>query len=239
MGTITIDQAITMFKARIAAYVAPVQKLGLVLTQAQFDALVSFCYNVGPQNLANLCRGRSVAQIGEAFDLYHKPPEITERRNKEKRLFQSGVYSSSGKVLVFPVSATHKPVYSNGHAARPRGACGPRRSSGCLCEALAAQHAPRHPQRHSAAVQAITTMHLHVLWDALKSSKLFQAGALLIVFSGLAEACDQIGAVDLSAVPYLGQYAPAIVASVGLAKVGFRVLAVLLSAYQARKDPAE
>jgi lysozyme len=115
MGTITIDQAIAMFKARIAAYVAPVQKLGLALNQAQFDALVSFCYNVGPQNLANLCRGRSIAQIGEAFDLYHKPVEITERRNKEKRLFQSGAYSSSGKVLVFPVSAAHKPVYSKGY----------------------------------------------------------------------------------------------------------------------------
>jgi hypothetical protein len=82
-------------------------------------------------------------------------------------------------------------------------------------------------------------MHLHVIWDALKSSKLLQAGALLIVFSGLAEACDQLGAVDLSAVPYLGKYAPAIVATVGLAKVVFRTLAVLLSAYQARKETAE
>jgi lysozyme len=115
MGTITIDQAIAMFKERIGAYVAPVQKLGLVLTQAQFDALVSFCFNVGPQNLANLCRGRSVAQIGEAFSLYHHPPEVTERRNKEQRLFKSGVYSSNGKVLIFPVSASHKPVYSKGY----------------------------------------------------------------------------------------------------------------------------
>jgi lysozyme len=115
MGGITIDQAIAMFKDRIAAYVAPVQKLNLGLTQTQFDALVSFCYNVGAQNLANLCHGRTLAQIGEAFDLYHKPVEITERRNKEKRLFQSGVYSSNGKVLVFPVSATHHPVYSKGY----------------------------------------------------------------------------------------------------------------------------
>jgi hypothetical protein len=82
-------------------------------------------------------------------------------------------------------------------------------------------------------------MHLHVIWDALKSSRLFQAGALLIVFSGLAEACDQLGAVDLSSVPYLGQYAPAIIASIGLAKVVFRTLAVLLSAYQARKETTE
>lgn len=115
MGTITIDQAITMFKARIAAYVAPVQKLGLNVSQTQFDALVSFCYNVGAGNLAKLCHGRSLAQIGEAFALYHHPPEVTERRNKEQKLFKTGVYSSNGKVLVFPVNAAHKPQYSKGY----------------------------------------------------------------------------------------------------------------------------
>jgi lysozyme len=116
MGAITIDQAIAMFKDRIVAYVTPVQKLGLALTQAQFDALVSFCYNVGPGNLASLCRNRSIEQIGEAFSLYHKPPEITARRDKEQKLFKTGVYSSDGKVLVFPVNANHKPVYRDGYA---------------------------------------------------------------------------------------------------------------------------
>lgn len=119
MGDITIDQAIAMFKDRIKAYVASVQALPIarsgLLTQAQFDALVSFCYNVGPGNLANLCRDRTIQQIGEAFGLYHKPPEITERRNKEQRLFKSGIYSSNGKVLVFPVSTSHKPIYSRGY----------------------------------------------------------------------------------------------------------------------------
>jgi lysozyme len=115
MGTITIDQAIAMFKDRIKAYVAPVQQLNLGLTQGQFDALVSFCYNVGEGNLRSLCRNRSIAEIGAAFSLYHKPPEITERRNKEQRLFQTGIYSSNGKVLVFPVSPNHKPVYGKGY----------------------------------------------------------------------------------------------------------------------------
>jgi lysozyme len=115
MGAITLDQAVAMFKDRIVAYVAPVQKLGLALTQAQFDALVSFCYNVGPGNLATLCRNRSIEQIGEAFSLYHKPVEITARRDKEQKLFKTGVYSSNGKVLVFPVSASHKPMYSKGY----------------------------------------------------------------------------------------------------------------------------
>lgn len=116
MGDITIDQAIAMFKDRIKAYVAPVQKLGRTLTQEQFDALVSFCYNVGPGNLQTLCRNRSNDQIGEAFSLYHKPVEITARRDKEQKLFKTGVYSSDGKVLVFPVNASHKPVYGKGYA---------------------------------------------------------------------------------------------------------------------------
>ena len=81
-------------------------------------------------------------------------------------------------------------------------------------------------------------MHLHVLWDALKNSRLMQAGVLLVFFSGLAEACDQLGAVDLSSVPVLGNHAPAILAMVGVAKVLFRVLALLLSAYQSQKEPA-
>lgn len=115
MGPITIDQAIAMFKERIKAYVLPVQKYSLKLTQAQFDALVSFCYNVGPGNLNNLCRNRSVEQIGEAFSLYHKPPEIIARRDAEQKLFKEGVYSSDGKILVFPVNEKHKPVYHKGY----------------------------------------------------------------------------------------------------------------------------
>jgi lysozyme len=115
MGDITIDQAIAMFKDRIKTYEAAVKRLGRTLTQEQFDALVSFCYNVGPGNLETLCRNRSNAQIGEAFSLYHKPVEITARRDKEQKLFKTGVYSSNGKVLVFPVSASHKPVYSKGY----------------------------------------------------------------------------------------------------------------------------
>lgn len=75
-------------------------------------------------------------------------------------------------------------------------------------------------------------MHLHVIWDGFKASRLMQAGAFLIFFSGLAEACDQLGAVDLSNVPYLGSHAPAILATIGVAKVVFRLLAYLLSAYK-------
>lgn len=115
-GDITMDQAIEMFKDRIRSYVLPVQKLNLNLTQTQFDALVSFCFNCGPGNLKKLTTNRSVAAIGTALMLYTKPKEITARRQKEQQLYQFGKYSSNGKVLVFPVSKAHKPVYSKGYA---------------------------------------------------------------------------------------------------------------------------
>lgn len=114
-GTITIDQAIQMFKDRISAYSKPVQDCGLQLTQTQFDALTSFCYNVGPGNLHSLIHARNVQQVGEALMLYTKPPEVSGRRLKEQSLYKTGKYSSKGKVLVFPVSATHHPVYGKGY----------------------------------------------------------------------------------------------------------------------------
>lgn len=113
-GVITMEQAIQMFKDRIRTYVAPVQKLDLELTQEQFDALVSFCFNCGPGNLKKLTTGRSINAIGTALMLYTKPKEITPRRQKEQKLYQFGQYSSNGKVLVFPVSDKHKPIYSKG-----------------------------------------------------------------------------------------------------------------------------
>lgn len=115
LGTITLEKAITLYKDRIKAYTLPIKKSGLQLNQAQFDALTSFCYNCGPGNLAKLIRGRSVDQIGDALMLYTKPQEITARRQKEQRLYKTGRYSNGGKVLVFPVSGNHRPIYSKGY----------------------------------------------------------------------------------------------------------------------------
>lgn len=121
MGKITLQQAIDLFKRKIKQYTDAVDALKLDLTQYQYDALTSLCYNFGPGNLRKLCNGRSLAQIGDAIMLYTKPPEITGRRRKEQRLFKTGVYSNTdGKVLVFPVVNNH-PVYSKGYKldARP------------------------------------------------------------------------------------------------------------------------
>jgi lysozyme len=115
VGKLTLQQAIDLFKRKIKQYTNAVDALGLHLTQYQYDALTSLCYNFGPGNLRKLCNGRSLEQIGEAIMLYTKPPEITERRKKEQRLFKFGQYSNNdGHVLVFPVENNH-PRYGRGY----------------------------------------------------------------------------------------------------------------------------
>ena len=114
-GTLTIPQVFALFQSKIKAYTDAVDALKLNLTQHQYDALTSCCYNFGPGNLRTLCRNRTIPQIGEAIMLYTKPPEITARRFKEQTLFKTGKYSNvSGKVLVFPV-VNSKPRYGKGY----------------------------------------------------------------------------------------------------------------------------
>lgn len=115
MGKLTVPEAIALFKRKIKPYAKAVDDLKLDLKQHQYDALTSLCYNFGPGNLRRLCNGRSLDQIGEAIMLYTKPPEITERRRKEQRLFKTGQYSNTnGGILVFPVENNH-PRYSKGY----------------------------------------------------------------------------------------------------------------------------
>jgi lysozyme len=115
VGKLTLQQAIDLFKRKIKQYTKAVDDLHLSLTQYQYDALTSLCYNFGPGNLRKLCTGRSLDQIGEAIMLYTKPPEITERRRKEQALFKMGKYSNTdGSVLVFPVE-NNKPRYGKGY----------------------------------------------------------------------------------------------------------------------------
>jgi lysozyme len=118
---LTLRQAFDLFKLKIKSYSAAVDALKLNLSQTQYDALTSFCYNVGPGNLRKLCSNRSIPQIGDAIMLYLIPKEITARRQKEQNLFKKGFYSNAdGKVLVFPV-VNNQPRYSQGYQidARP------------------------------------------------------------------------------------------------------------------------
>lgn len=62
------------------------------LNQNQFDALVSFAFNLGAGNLRKLCKGRTAAQISTAMPSYNKAAGkvlagLTRRRKAEQALF--------------------------------------------------------------------------------------------------------------------------------------------------------
>ena len=62
------------------------------LTQNQFDALTSFCYNFGAGNLQKLVSGRNPSQVAEKFMTYTKVggkvlSGLVRRREEERDLF--------------------------------------------------------------------------------------------------------------------------------------------------------
>ena len=92
--TITRQQAMDLFAKDIKKFEDYVTATGLVLTQAQFDALVSFTFNCGPGNLVKLVKGRDYQQIADAMLLYNKGsgkvlPGLVRRRQWEHDLFLS------------------------------------------------------------------------------------------------------------------------------------------------------
>lgn len=120
--TITIKEAFELFNKSIVKYEMAVNK-GLIreIPQYQFDALVSWCYNVG----VGWVKKATVVQMinsGDASDrqlynallMFSKPKEIVGRRTKEALLLTTGKYQNRGKALVFPVGPKGNPVYSRG-----------------------------------------------------------------------------------------------------------------------------
>ncbi len=96
---ITTIQADALLRATVAPYEEAVTRMVIVpLTQAQFDALVDFAYNVGTQNLriSTLLRKLNTGDYNGAaaqFGVWvngggRRLPGLVARREKERQLFQ-------------------------------------------------------------------------------------------------------------------------------------------------------
>lgn len=121
---LSIQECFDLFKKSLVKYEKAVRRgLKVDVPQHAFDALVSWCYNVGTGwvkkatviKLINKGVPVSDKRIYNALMMYKKPPEIIGRRKKEAILLTTGKYSNTGKVLVFPVSKRFKPIYSRGY----------------------------------------------------------------------------------------------------------------------------
>jgi GH24 family phage-related lysozyme (muramidase) len=65
------------------------------LMQFQYDAIVSFTYNVGPEGLkeSNFLKELNSGNYnGKLMLNYHRPSEIIPRRKKEVNLFDDAIY---------------------------------------------------------------------------------------------------------------------------------------------------
>lgn len=85
---------------------------GRTLTEAQFAAALSFDYNTGAITRADWVKLWMGGHINEAYASimnWKKPPEIIERRKKERELFFKGEWSQDGKTNVYLV---RKPSYA-------------------------------------------------------------------------------------------------------------------------------
>lgn len=126
---LSIEECFELFKKSLVKYEKAVRRgLKVDVPQHAFDALVSWCYNVGTGwvkkatviKLINKGVPVSDKRIYNALMMYKKPPEIIGRRKKEAILLTTGKYSNNGKVLVFPVSRRFSPIYSRGYRVNVR-----------------------------------------------------------------------------------------------------------------------
>lgn len=103
---ITQEQADTFLKQDVAKFEKHVNNPAYVpftdkLNQNQFDALVSFAFNLGQGNLMKLCKGRTINQIPAAMLQYCKAagktlPGLQRRRKAEATLYNKKVQSCTG-----------------------------------------------------------------------------------------------------------------------------------------------
>lgn len=94
--TITRQEAEDLFARDLVQYEDAVNKaLKAKVSQQQFDALVSICYNIGVGNMAGstfikrINAGDSPDRVAEAILMWNKPPEVQSRRRGEALQYKS------------------------------------------------------------------------------------------------------------------------------------------------------
>ena len=103
-----------LFRRDVAKYEAGVNRAVKVpVTQAQFDALVSFHYNTGAIGRASLVKRLNAGDVGGAATgmmAWSKPAEIIPRRKAEQALFAHGTYPT-GQATVWQVNSAGKVIW--------------------------------------------------------------------------------------------------------------------------------
>ena len=119
--TITPVKAEQLLKADLAKFEKHVQNFDSKYhwNQNEFDALVSFAFNVGSINQLTANKTRTKAQIAQAMLLYNKAngkvlPGLTKRRQAERQLFLTPVQEVKSKVDVTQSKVKKLPIIVNG-----------------------------------------------------------------------------------------------------------------------------
>ncbi len=119
--TITMQDAFDLLRKGIVKYEDALNKnIKKPISQTEFDALCSWCYNVGvgwsskASVISKINAGIHGQDLYDALMMFQKPKEIIGRRRKEAILLREGKYSNNGKALLFPVSSKGNPIYKAG-----------------------------------------------------------------------------------------------------------------------------
>lgn len=95
---LTVDVIYKLFLKDIEEYVAAANKaITVPVTQCQFDACVSFCYNIGiagftGSSVVRCINQRDFSGAAQAFLNWNKPAAIIGRRNGEREQFLASGY---------------------------------------------------------------------------------------------------------------------------------------------------
>lgn len=121
----SIEYCFELFQAKIGKYVARVNSaVHVPVTQAQFDALVSFDFNTGAIDKATLTQilnsGASKEEVASHFAGWNHAggqvvDGLTHRRANEAKLFTTGLYSMHGNVTITTADIYGREMHSHAY----------------------------------------------------------------------------------------------------------------------------